>query len=291
VEWNFDEPQPDWKPLRSEGAPSIEPMIEQADGVLRVSLDGSNEWLGGPNLQAAIYVDLPDWRREDWDHLLIRARSSPGVRGVNVAFNVGDRTIPGRDDVIPVQFLGIGTPVFSDGAVHTYRLRADWSRLFWGEWKDPWRQLVLTFFANEPSQVEVLSITAVSKAAEYGEARAGVEPQDRRGDIRQALYMHAPGSLSYRVEVPAEGRLGFGLGVLTGDPLHLVSSRNRCSKRPLAIEIPGLSARWIWRTWPGRPWTWCSRWPRNVRVRWPCGVLLRSAAIGALIAPTSSCTP
>jgi arylsulfatase A-like enzyme len=214
VEWNFDELQPDWKPLRTEVEPTLEPVTEQTDGVLRVSLDESMRRPDANRLRGAIFVDLPDWRRADWDHLLIRARASSGFRNVRLAFNLGPRTVPGRDEQFPVEFTGRGTRVFDDGGIHTYRLQVDWSGAFWGEWQDPWRQLVLILIADEPASIDILSVTAVSKAAHYGENPAGVMSLERDGAVRQALYMHAPGKLAYRTRVPTGGRLDFGMGVI-----------------------------------------------------------------------------
>lgn len=168
-----------------------------------------------------------------------------------MAFNVGSRTIPGRDELIPFHFGGRGTSVFGDEAIHTYRLRTDWSPARWGEWKDPWRQLILLFHASEPSAIEILSVTAVSKAAHYGDVPAGVRTQERGSAVRQALYMHAPGSLIYQIAVPPNARLDFGLGVLTAsDPVtfKVKAAPSGIEQEPLFEETYADKESWAQRS-------------------------------------------
>jgi len=213
MEWRFDEPQPGWKPVRSDATPWMEVRPSRTADALRIQLDEANR-RPGRSLQGAVYVELSDWRREDWDHVLIRARTTDGVRGLGLYYNLGDRTVPGRDEPFPFLYAGRSTRAMSGGGVHTYRLDADWSRARWGEWEDPWRELILGFWAEEPASIEVLSITVVSKAAAYGGAPTDVQLLTRQGDARWTLSTHAPGSLAYRLRIPADARLDFGLGVV-----------------------------------------------------------------------------
>ena len=212
VEWRFDEPQPDWRPVRSDVAPWTEVRQVRTADALRIELDEANRWNQG--LRGAIYVQLPNWRRDDWDHVLIRARTTEGIRNLQLLYNLGSRAVPGTDPPFPALYAGDGTPAMSGGGVHTYRLRADWSQPRWGEWEDPWRELILGFYAQEPGSVEILSVTVVSKAAAYGEAPADVRLIDREGSVRRTLSMHAPGRLAYRVQIPDGAQLDFGLGVV-----------------------------------------------------------------------------
>lgn len=103
----------------------------------------------------------------------------------------------------------------TDGSVQSYLLRADWTN--WWEGDPAWRQLGLMVDATGPARVEILSVSLIPKEANYAKAPAGVitEPRDRL--YRRALYTHAPGKLSWTVQVPEGGRLDVGLGVLRKD--------------------------------------------------------------------------
>jgi hypothetical protein len=147
VAWSFDEAQPDWRPVRFPD-PVAPVRLSVADDALRMTLgdfdvtdDEESRSVGG------IYVDLPDWHRDDWAHIQVRARSTAGIEsmGMEVGFNLRDESEMEGDDLYPVEFLGDGAPVIRDGSVQTYLLRADWSE---GQWEGPWEQLVIGFCGN-----------------------------------------------------------------------------------------------------------------------------------------------
>jgi len=218
VEWRFDEPQADWQPVRSDLAPWLDVQPVRTADALRIELGESNRRNSG--FQGAIYVELPDWRRDNWDHLLIRARATGGIRNMRLFHNLGSRTVPGGDQPFPFLYAGNGTPAINDGGVHTYRLPVDYSQESWGEWIDPWRELILAFYAREQGTIEILSITVVSKAAAYGEVPADVRRLERGDAVRRTLSMHAPGRLAYRVRIPVGARLDFSVGVVqASDPV------------------------------------------------------------------------
>jgi hypothetical protein len=119
VVWSFDEAQPDWLP-----APVPDQMapvrLSVADDALRMTLgdidvtdDEDDAWIGG------IYVDLPDWRRDDWGHIQVRARSDADVDWMSllVAFNLRDESEMEEDDVNPTlfEFIGETATVIRDG--------------------------------------------------------------------------------------------------------------------------------------------------------------------------------
>ena len=168
VEWHFDEPQQDWKPIVPLDT-SIKPIdVTSTGGTLRLTLTEAN--LFGPNgpMVGAIYVDLPDYRLADWGSIVVRARTSDRVGELGVSFNVEER---------PGSRIGVGfaasprqadlSPVISDGSVHTYAFRADW--LFTGggqyawsrDWEQPWQQLAIRFFAREPASIDLLSVSII----------------------------------------------------------------------------------------------------------------------------------
>lgn len=220
VEWNFDAPQPDWKPV----VPllhSVEPVrTEHANDALRITLTEATEYTALDdtlNLCGGIYTDLPEWKREDWGDILVRARTSDEIELIYVEFNLRDEIGPGPLEYFPFRYSNEGAVVVRDGSEQTYAMRADWSMDYSEQWEGPWRQLGVTFCAPEPASIEILSISVVPKEARYTEARAGVRTEVRNQEHRRTLYTHAPARLEYQVRVPDAGRLDVGLGVLRDD--------------------------------------------------------------------------
>jgi arylsulfatase len=213
VAWDFGKPQPEWKvvaPL----IPGVAPAgVEQAEGALRVGLSEANRQRR--SLRGGVYVDVPGWNREDWAFLLLRARSSGDVRNVTLAYNLRRQHGDFMYEYEPFLHLGDAAILINDGAAHDYLLRADW--LESGSMEEPLRQLGLMVGASGPGRVEILSVSLVPKEARYAEQPAGVITEPRDSLYRRALYTHAPGEVSWRVKVPQDGRLDFGLGVLRED--------------------------------------------------------------------------
>ena len=179
VEWRFDEPQPAWKPVAAWFPKGKPVQVTRTKDALRLTLTeahrrpqrGSNRRL----LLGRIYIDLPDWRREDWAYVLVRARTSEKVRQLGVGFNLRKQPAgPGYRQQLTIRFVGEGVDVFTDSSVHTYLLRADWSG---GQWEGPWRQLGIYVTAREPASLDILSISVIPKEANYAAAPAGVRPE------------------------------------------------------------------------------------------------------------------
>ena len=213
IEWDFAEPQPGWTSGPTESWPTLDTKVAQVDGALRVSLTEENRREGDPRVRGYIYVDLPELKREDWSHILVRARTETLVGEMRVFYNLGERTAPGGWPS-PFLYTGRNTPVVSDGVVQSYRIPAE---SLWGEWEGPWKQLILVFIADETASIDILSIMLVSKATVYSDAPVGVREVELDNGYRRALYTHTPGRLGYRLRVPEAGRLDFGLGVLGSD--------------------------------------------------------------------------
>jgi arylsulfatase A-like enzyme len=217
VEWNFDEPQPEWKVVEPWEEDLTRPRLSQGEDAMRF-------WVGDVDVTdddndrawGAIYVDLPNWERDDWAHIQVRVRSDADVdrAGLMLAFNLRDRAEMEEEEVGPFRFRGENAPVIHDGTVQTYNLRADWSG---GRWEGPWKQLVLGFWASEEASIDILSVTVIPKEATYAGEPIGVRSEVRNRIYSRALYTHAPGEIEYRVRVPPAGRLDLGLGVLRED--------------------------------------------------------------------------
>lgn len=213
VEWRFNEPQPDWKPvvpLR----PSVKPIkLKRVEDALHLTLTEDNKHLD--HLQGAIYFDLPDWNREDWGYIVIRARTKDDIGSISVCFNLREKAGPTSREQGSFIFDGEYVDVISDGSIKTYVMRADWS---WGEWEGPWKQLGILISSKEPAYLDILAISIIPKEADYSQSPAGISTEVRNEAYRRVLYTHIPGKLKYLVKVPEAGRLDFGMGVLREEP-------------------------------------------------------------------------
>jgi arylsulfatase A-like enzyme len=194
------------------------PELTQTEDALRIALgdadvtDDDNNFAWG-----AIYVDLPDWERDDWAHIQVRARSDVDVdfMGLGLGFNLRDTSDAEEgEDHDPVEFRGENATVIHDGTVQTYTLRADWSG---GRWEGPWKQIILGFWAETEADIDILSVAAIPKEATYAGEPSGVHSEVRNRVYGRSLYAHAPGRVAYTVQVPQAGRLDLGLGVLRDD--------------------------------------------------------------------------
>jgi hypothetical protein len=259
IEWRFDEPQPDWKaavPLD----PSWKPLrAVRTEDALRLSLTEatSHVFPWGRSVYGGVYVDLPDWQREDWAHVIVRARTSAENASVGLRFNLRKEAEPSVFGQFPFRFWGDFLGLINDGSVQTYRLRADWSQ---GQWQGPWRQLGLTVAASEPASIDLLSVSVIPKEAKYASEPAGVRSDHRNSIYHLALYTHAPGRLEYRVRVPEAGRLDVGLGVLRDDApvtFRITANQGGGEAEVLLEETYGDKEQWAQRTvdlsaWAGR---------------------------------------
>ena len=237
VEWRFDESQPDWKPAPPRDPSAQRVKVSRTVDALRMIVREPHR--GGPTTdfiryaRDGIYIDLPDWNREDWAYVDVRARASGGVAILGIGFNLPDGELKAMMDreVSDRGFAFLGTQLFSffgkqadvfnDGSVQTYRMRADWS--YRSEfWEGPWKQLGVfaqarRVSADEPAAIDILSVSVIPKEANYVAGPVGVRTEVRNQAYRRALYTHAPGRLEYRVRIPRAGRLDVGLGVLRDD--------------------------------------------------------------------------
>ena len=170
IVWDFSEPQPEWKALEHFN-PTIPALtLERTDDALRVSFDERHDDPRPPDrLHGDIYVELPDLQREEWSHVLIRARASEGIIAFGIGFNLNDPALSDDLNLGPGQFWGDRPAVVNDGTVQTYQVRADWHQSP-GEWEGPWRQLIFSFDVGKPSSLDILSVTLVPKTTVYADA-------------------------------------------------------------------------------------------------------------------------
>lgn len=255
VEWHFDKPQPNWKqisPFNSE-VETLE-QVQTADALRLVMDKRSRGFFGNiaPNLLGGIiYINLPDWKREDWDYISLQIRTSEKSVSLGALFNVSSQSRNLNE------ILGDRVNLEGDGAVHTYTMRADWSS---GDWEGSWQQLGIGLGAQAPASVDILSISVMPKGAKFTTSPFGVNSQQRNNISHPTLYMYSPGKLSYRVKIPIDGFLDFGLGVLRNEtPVTFRSTIKQKGKKEETVfeETYADKQDWIYRSvdlssWKGR---------------------------------------
>lgn len=219
VEWRFDEPQPDWRPVEpiSSKQQAVKPV--RVDDALRVPLTARNRGTAGPYLIGSICVDLPDWKLEDWGYVEIRARTRGSMDcSVGLYFNYTEENSR-EGSTFPYYTWGDRIPLVTDGTVQTYQLSLDSPGM--RRWDGPWTHLGVFFKSSsqpdEEAALDILSVRIIPKEQIYADAPVGVREERRNETQRRTLYTHAPGRIEYRVRVPFAGRLDVGLGVLTED--------------------------------------------------------------------------
>ena len=242
IEWQFDEPQPDWEP-----APPWNPTIDSSDltyteDALRVTLtEGTKNPDGRP--VGGIQLAVPGWSREDWATFEIRARTTDEIGDIQIAFNRREGSGKSDDFPWPWKHRGDFAPVINDGAIQTYVMRADWSKEVW---EDEWRHVGLWIGSREPGSIDILSIRLIPKEANYGDAGTGAREEVRNRVYRRAIYTHTPARLEYRVQAPEAGRLDVALGVLRDDaPVTLrVEAQQGDRTQPLFEETYAAKEKW-----------------------------------------------
>ena len=108
LRWDFPEEEPAWETTGGRsagpipmGRPSNPPRLERIDDALRLHLGGNDSDREGP-AHGVLYVDLPDLQRDEWNHVLVRVRTSDPVRRLTIAFNLSDprKTWNGVDTIL-----------------------------------------------------------------------------------------------------------------------------------------------------------------------------------------------
>ena len=112
LEWHFDEPQEDWKPVVPWNPTEEAVEVTQLDDALRVTLtDGTRSPNGFPG--GGLVLEVPDWNYEDLAHLVVRARTSDDVGGFFIRFNRREGTGTDTSDPNPFEHGGEAVPVVS----------------------------------------------------------------------------------------------------------------------------------------------------------------------------------
>ena len=216
VEWRFDEPQAGWSVTPPRPFPAgIRPAaVSQTDDALQITLGPSNV---NPEdlLVGGAYVDVPEWNRRDWAHVVLRARSS-GPATMTLGFNVNpDELWAPASDPSPYEMeAGNRIRLVGNSRVQTYQVPLEPRE----PWEEPIGQLGLWIWAPDLLELDILSITVVPMDAVFAEEPAGIRHAARDNQYRRSLFVHTPGQIEYRVQVPDGGRLDTGLGTLWLEP-------------------------------------------------------------------------
>jgi hypothetical protein len=216
IEWRFDQPQPDWKPLDPIPAQMEAVKPVRVEDALRLPLTIKNRGMNRNRMPlfGAIYIELPRWNIEDWESVEIRARTRDPMSIVGLGFNYIEEDPLGRQ--FPLYSRGDWARPVADGAVRTYRLSLDWSDVR-RRWQGPWTHLSIVCVSQrdvEAATLDILSVRVIPKEAPYADAPVGVRYEVRDQEHRRTIFTHTAGKLQYRLRVPQAGRLDVGLGVL-----------------------------------------------------------------------------
>jgi len=238
IEWRFSEPQPGWKPaLPLPGSKMAE--LERTTDALRVTLSEGSR-VSDRFLAGGIYIDLPDWRREEWAEVVVRARSSSSVTSISIGLNPREGDLPAGAAqpspfalfVATYQARGGVTPVVRDGLVHTYRIHLDWG----SERSGPWRRVGLQFQAPEPGSIDILSVRV--EPAQDRVTETSLEPPQLKSDFalfRKALEEAHPALYRHTTKREMDAEFARAEAKLTR-PMTILQFRNVLERVLAAIK-------------------------------------------------------
>lgn len=246
--WRFDHPQPEWQPVGYARPDERLPGIDQLDDAVRLTLSAQERPAGWRLPHGGLYIDVPDWKLEDWAYVIIELRNSDPIDhlelGVNLRDDPADHPNPG-----PFETWLSETPVIDDGSTQRYVARLD--RFGENPPQGAWRQLGVYFGAREPVSADLLSLTLVPKEADYASEAIGVRMTEKRGESRRAIYTHGDAQLEYRVTLPEAARLDFGLAVLrelAPVRFRVVAARSGAEPTVLLDEVVADPGGWTMRS-------------------------------------------
>jgi arylsulfatase A-like enzyme len=212
--WHFDQPQPDWKPVGFAHPNDRLPRLLAVEDALRITLSDKDLPEGWRRSHGGIYIDLPAWHLEDWAYVVVELRTTDNIDHLELGINIDQA---GGDKLVPEPFESFVTevPVVDDGAVQSYILRLD--RFGENPPDGTWHQLGVYLGADEPGTADLLAVTIVPREADFATEPYGLRFTEKNGQHRRAIFTHGQSRLSWQIDVPSNGRLDFGLGVLRDD--------------------------------------------------------------------------
>ncbi len=244
--WSFAEPRPEWRTFSSSDLPRLAGVerTQLADGVrLAISAPRQQE---GLMLIGGVAIALDDVVLDDWEQILVRARSSQRFGGVTLAYNLDEEGALPDDERF---FIGgdDAPPIFNDGSTQVYALPL---RAREGSSAPvALRDLAVFFGGPEPAALDLLSIALVPRGASFREPH-GVRPLTRAGETRETLFAHTPATLRYEVALGERNRLDFGLSVAPGESVtyKVAVTEGAAPPRSLFEEQVGDAEHWSQRS-------------------------------------------
>jgi arylsulfatase A-like enzyme len=214
-EWDVDALASEWRILSSDSVPRLAGVERTLpDDAVRLSLHPPKE-PRGPMRIGGLVTDLGELDLDDWESVLIRARSSDRLAGVTVTYNVDE---PGALPTFRVFVMSPdeSAPVFNDGSVQTYSLplrrRPDAPESV------VLRSLGLLFASPAAASVDVLAVSLVPRGAAF-RAETGAQSVSRDGTTRETVFAHTPAVLEIPLSVARGSRLDFALAVERGEAI------------------------------------------------------------------------
>lgn len=223
VEWRFDQAQADWKPAVFPNAQKPA-ELERTNDALRVTLSEGARF-SSSYLAGGVYVDLPDWRPEQWAEVVVRARTTSSVSYMSIGLNPFEG-VPGAPQRT-FDAVGGVTPIVRDGVVRTYRIHLDWRSQRTGSW----RRVGLVFRAPQPGSIDILSVRVVPAAVgqpQHRIAETTLEPAQLKSDFalfRNALEEAHPGLYRWTTKGEMDTEFARAKAKLTR-PMTILQFRN-----------------------------------------------------------------
>ncbi|MEE8368569.1 MAG: sulfatase [Thermoanaerobaculia bacterium] len=254
--WDFAASGSAWRAVSSDELPFLAAveLVALSDGT-RLTLERP-EQQRGPLLIGGIAVEIPELRFDQWETVLLRARTSDRFAGVTLAYDVDNAKAVPRPRVFFAS-SDEAPPLFNDGSVQTYAIplrapsvplaskdredseAAETPSAFaageGGEAKTTFHSLAVFFAAPATAAIDILSIELVPRGAAFSDS-VGNRSVVRRGTTRQTLFAHTPASLGYSVDLLPKSRLDFALTVSPGESVTYRVSTDRGGERSVLFE-------------------------------------------------------
>jgi arylsulfatase A-like enzyme len=244
--WSFGEPRPEWRAVSTAELPRLAGLERTTlSDAVRLKLSAPRQQRG-PMYIAGVAAALDGLILDDWEMVLVRARSHDRFGGVTVSYNLdeehavpGDRAFFEGGDEAP--------PIFNDGSIQTYaipiRARAGTAP------GAPLKELGVFFGGPEPAAVDLLSVALVPRGAGFLEAH-GTKSIVRDAETRASLFAHTPAALSWRLSLPAGARLDLGLSAEAGEEIvyRVAATRSGGARDVLLEEKVAGAGRWVQRS-------------------------------------------
>ncbi len=229
--WIFDRPRPDWRTVSYADLPELSGVeLARLDDAVELSLTRGR----GPDVLriGGLATELGELRYEDWESVLVHARSTDRFAGMAVVVNLnGASTLPD-----PRHFFNSVdeiNPVFSDGSEQTYAIPL--RHRGGGSPPAVLSNIALLFAAPGPASVDVLAVGLVPRGAAFLDD-SGLRSVTRGGTTRDTLFAHAPARLTFPLEIPSGGRLDVGLGVSPQEQVTYRISTEHDGRRQVWLE-------------------------------------------------------